>query len=208
MPAPASTVHSHTALVSVICPRRCSVPTEMISARVTGRHASLVNVGRRTGRRRARGGTGRNRGRVAGHGRRSGASRRCRRRGRSRSRSRGGRSGRRIGCGGRSPGKRTVDDVAGIAEAADRPAVHRQVERARVPDADAHLTALPCLVVTRADKALEDNRAVRHDAHQDRKSTRLNSSHMSISYAVFCLKKKKKKKILTSFTKKKKKKKK
>src|SRR5690242_21078110 len=26
---------------------------------------------------------------------------------------------------------------------------------------------------------------------QDRKSTRLNSSHMSISYAVFCLKKKK-----------------
>src|SRR5699024_11460279 len=26
--------------------------------------------------------------------------------------------------------------------------------------------------------------------HQDRKSTRLNSSHVSISYAVFCLKKK------------------
>src|SRR3989442_11781246 len=30
---------------------------------------------------------------------------------------------------------------------------------------------------------------------QDRKSTRLNSSHVRISYAVFCLKKKKKKKI-------------
>src|SRR5438477_4647239 len=30
------------------------------------------------------------------------------------------------------------------------------------------------------------------DQHGDRKSTRLNSSHMSISYAVFCLKKKKK----------------
>src|SRR5437588_5231310 len=30
--------------------------------------------------------------------------------------------------------------------------------------------------------------------HQDRKSTRLNSSHTVISYAVFCLKKKKKKK--------------
>src|SRR5699024_7134867 len=30
---------------------------------------------------------------------------------------------------------------------------------------------------------------------QDRKSTRLNSSHVSISYAVFCLKKKKKKQI-------------
>src|SRR5476649_3034328 len=33
---------------------------------------------------------------------------------------------------------------------------------------------------------------MRHQAHQDRKSTRLNSSHTVISYAVFCLKKKKK----------------
>src|SRR5688572_31511958 len=32
------------------------------------------------------------------------------------------------------------------------------------------------------------------DAKGDRKSTRLNSSHSQISYAVFCLKKKKKKK--------------
>src|SRR5256885_10364196 len=30
-----------------------------------------------------------------------------------------------------------------------------------------------------------------HATHQDRKSTRLNSSHLVISYAVFCLKKKK-----------------
>src|SRR5438477_12642623 len=37
------------------------------------------------------------------------------------------------------------------------------------------------------------HQVVLHDAvHLDRKSTRLNSSHMSISYAVFCLKKKKK----------------
>src|SRR5262245_63439471 len=33
--------------------------------------------------------------------------------------------------------------------------------------------------------------ARRHDRHRDRKSTRLNSSHLGISYAVFCLKKKK-----------------
>src|SRR5688572_8144330 len=32
------------------------------------------------------------------------------------------------------------------------------------------------------------------EVHLDRKSTRLNSSHSQISYAVFCLKKKKKKK--------------
>src|SRR5438477_4217903 len=34
------------------------------------------------------------------------------------------------------------------------------------------------------------------NAPRDRKSTRLNSSHMSISYAVFCLKKKKKKNLI------------
>src|SRR5699024_11966036 len=33
-----------------------------------------------------------------------------------------------------------------------------------------------------------------HTSNGDRKSTGLNSSHVSISYAVFCLKKKKKKK--------------
>src|SRR5690348_17665846 len=38
-------------------------------------------------------------------------------------------------------------------------------------------------------------------AARDRKSTRLNSSHPSISYAVFCLKKKKKKKKQNNTTK-------
>src|SRR3712207_7698953 len=33
--------------------------------------------------------------------------------------------------------------------------------------------------------------------HEDRKSTRLNSSHANISYAVFCLKKKKNKALFT-----------
>src|SRR3712207_8401836 len=37
----------------------------------------------------------------------------------------------------------------------------------------------------------EDARQVRLRVGQDRKSTRLNSSHANISYAVFCLKKKK-----------------
>src|SRR5699024_11829198 len=36
--------------------------------------------------------------------------------------------------------------------------------------------------------------ALKEAGLEDRKSTRLNSSHVSISYAVFCLKKKKKKK--------------
>src|SRR5438876_5808863 len=45
------------------------------------------------------------------------------------------------------------------------------------------------------EQSAVDVRAARReggDAPRDRKSTRLNSSHPSISYAVFCLKKKKK----------------
>src|SRR3712207_8331757 len=47
--------------------------------------------------------------------------------------------------------------------------------------------------------AVEETTYVRHvrfDHPLDRKSTRLNSSHANISYAVFCLKKKKKKQTL------------
>src|SRR4051812_49504272 len=51
-------------------------------------------------------------------------------------------------------------------------------------------------VLLRAARLLERRGLARggfvpHQAAPDRKSTRLNSSHMSISYAVFCLKKKK-----------------
>src|SRR3712207_7554044 len=45
-------------------------------------------------------------------------------------------------------------------------------------------------VLRRTVQALDDGVAA---ARTDRKSTRLNSSHANISYAVFCLKKKKKK---------------
>src|SRR5207253_10280027 len=41
-------------------------------------------------------------------------------------------------------------------------------------------------------EAVKEGRVIH--ANLDRKSTRLNSSHVAISYAVFCLKKKKKKK--------------
>src|SRR5436305_14716282 len=46
-----------------------------------------------------------------------------------------------------------------------------------------------------------ENVALWHErdiSHSDRKSTRLNSSHVRISYAVFCLKKKKKNKSNSS----------
>src|SRR5437764_4253027 len=44
------------------------------------------------------------------------------------------------------------------------------------------------------ERHLEPQRPVEVD--RDRKSTRLNSSHRCISYAVFCLKKKKQKKLI------------
>src|SRR2546430_9142744 len=47
-----------------------------------------------------------------------------------------------------------------------------------------HAAALRRYVATEAGRAVQAR-------YQDRKSTRLNSSHSQISYAVFCLKKKK-----------------
>src|SRR5439155_20444361 len=60
------------------------------------------------------------------------------------------------------------------------PCVQRRSGGARLERCD----AVPDDVVPRAlgDPGAED--------HRDRKSTRLNSSHVAISYAVFCLKKK------------------
>src|SRR5699024_11980056 len=55
----------------------------------------------------------------------------------------------------------------------------------RAVQADGHVGALFQLL------AAQPELAVVLDRDQDRKSTRLNSSHVSISYAVFCLKKKK-----------------
>src|SRR2546426_4075117 len=52
------------------------------------------------------------------------------------------------------------------------------------------------VVWSRASSSLDDPRAgIPDDELADRKSTRLNSSHLVISYAVFCLKKKKNKQI-------------
>src|SRR5437870_8923819 len=44
------------------------------------------------------------------------------------------------------------------------------------------------------DQFIRSRRRRRAGADADRKSTRLNSSHVAISYAVFCLKKKKQRK--------------
>src|SRR5258705_12654441 len=49
-------------------------------------------------------------------------------------------------------------------------------------------------------RLMEDPVKALTQSYTDRKSTRLNSSHLGISYAVFCLKKKKKKNTQTNTT--------
>src|SRR5438045_7068946 len=59
-----------------------------------------------------------------------------------------------------------------------------------------HPSAAPCAGAPAAAAPVRrcpccQKRLARQGAAEDRKSTRLNSSHLGISYAVFCLKKKK-----------------
>src|SRR3712207_7358098 len=76
-----------------------------------------------------------------------------------------------------------ADDQAAHDGALDRvqPAEDRRRERGERGDRDA-------LVDARRRERRQEDAA---DRGEDRKSTRLNSSHANISYAVFCLKKKK-----------------
>src|SRR2546422_3482491 len=78
--------------------------------------------------------------------------------------------------GGGQPSLRLVDAALGIG--------------ARLIHAE---PALPDLFLEHGDLMLGQTRARLGLPDRDRKSTRLNSSHGYISYAVFCLKKKKKK---------------
>src|SRR2546427_4366151 len=88
----------------------------------------------------------------------------------------------------KQPDQRPEDDdrsrlLAGKERRLDEPAVDQHVRPVGQPDRD-QASQHPL------DRSLEQE--------GDRKSTRLNSSHSQISYAVFCLKKKKKKEQLKS----------
>src|SRR3712207_7783583 len=82
------------------------------------------------------------------------------------------------GPGGRRLGGEDLDDVAVAQLAVERD------QRAVDPGADAAVADLGVHRVGEVHRG-----GVAGQADQDRKSTRLNSSHANISYAVFCLKK-------------------
>src|SRR2546427_8756557 len=58
---------------------------------------------------------------------------------------------------------------------------------------DVHLSSYMSRAQVRRAVDMANDLGAAHLRSRDRKSTRLNSSHSQISYAVFCLKKKKKK---------------
>src|SRR2546430_12279770 len=63
-----------------------------------------------------------------------------------------------------------------------------------------HAQSRAAVADARAQTVRDGRRATLALAAEDRKSTRLNSSHSQISYAVFCLKKKKSYTYSTAFT--------
>src|SRR5439155_6185039 len=88
----------------------------------------------------------------------------------------------------RKPAQRLLRDL--LRHALDRVVRrrHRRAERG----ATAHLGQIGVELLHRGDHRLRNLEAMISAVKefQDRKSTRLNSSHVAISYAVFCLKKK------------------
>src|SRR2546426_7352367 len=83
--------------------------------------------------------------------------------------------------------RHTAQERKSRTSAASSPSVHPVLP----PDSILMLTRRPATSTPGA------NAAGFTSSGRDRKSTRLNSSHLVISYAVFCLKKKKKNKLLT-----------
>src|SRR5256885_8093620 len=78
---------------------------------------------------------------------------------------------------------RSVLVIAGIGERAQR-----LRQRVRLCGTEGHVGAHVALGLVAQPQSHLEGAGVR--AERDRKSTRLNSSHLVISYAVFCLKKK------------------
>src|SRR5256885_10712577 len=88
----------------------------------------------------------------------------------------------------RRPPRSTLFPYTTLFRSPDAQALHQHLD-ARLVEVVA-----PAVAVVHAQDRLQIGQQGRE---RDRKSTRLNSSHLVISYAVFCLKKKKKKKYST-----------
>src|SRR3989449_6477596 len=112
-------------------------------------------------------------------------------------------SARRVGSTGKAYGLDMTDEMLALARENQRKAgvanvefLQGDIEQIPLPDAAVDVIISNCVINLSADKRQvlqEAHRVLKPGGRLDRKSTRLNSSHGYISYAVFCLKKKKKK---------------
>src|SRR3712207_2380819 len=87
----------------------------------------------------------------------------------------------------------TAEEASAVENLArSRTAAARRVERARIVWHASHGETAPSIAEALGVSAETVRRRIRRFNAEglDRKSTRLNSSHANISYAVFCLKKK------------------
>src|SRR5256885_8706113 len=84
--------------------------------------------------------------------------------------------------------RRDLEALGSVIEHRDAEAIVQVSQDALQPAVARALSSLPLTDLTVEDPPLEE--VMRDLFAQDRKSTRLNSSHLVISYAVFCLKKK------------------
>src|SRR5438034_2653580 len=96
----------------------------------------------------------------------------------------------------RHPPRSTLFPYTTLFRSAVKPAIERKLGKPiKVEKKESTPpTRIPLLTANAVDLiagTMTDTRARRESVDLDRKSTRLNSSHTVISYAVFCLKKKK-----------------
>src|SRR3712207_7509005 len=91
----------------------------------------------------------------------------------------------------RRPPRSTLFPYTTLFRSHDRRELDEELQRRR-EDLDERAECLAALTRRRPETKLIETQAVPalSSVAQDRKSTRLNSSHANISYAVFCLKKK------------------
>src|SRR3712207_7227183 len=100
----------------------------------------------------------------------------------------------------RRPPRSTLFPYTTLFRSHFAPRVVTESQRAAVEEVDAGDGAGLVYVTTSFGAREEVCVGSRERVLEDRKSTRLNSSHANISYAVFCLKKKIKPDTRTSFT--------
>src|SRR2546429_2556568 len=91
----------------------------------------------------------------------------------------------------RRPPRSTLFPYTTLFRSELRPDVNESAERSDGRDITVRNVTLPLVYLVTVAGIIGLVRARRRRGAEDRKSTRLNSSHGYISYAVFCLKKKK-----------------